>query len=438
MTKSHSPQCVKHAASDFLACPGRKGKDLILKIRSGKGARCVQLTKDDDDVDFKVSFRFADLKSIHFVESHSEPPYCAIFTTSQPDIIENKGSACDELRSHKYPSWLFFQFNSDGLKKLRTDIESEPELASRVVLDEDGQHAPSPVKMTESSPGGCHVRDTMLESLEPQMQSLAMGAALVKTEGIGGEVCPGGGAQAERPSVVRVLVLTAGGSTRSVGSGCVVARSHAAGYEVILTAAHVLRNLEHQDPFDCADDASLQILIAPLVCDKEVPEWRYRARCCQMHVELDLATLLIIGEVQTSPVAGLFPRDMGLRRTEPFSHFEVIPGDEGIRHTTLAATQAGSAKDVRVGDSLVIWGFPIAGSDTVTCTRPHCDGFMMHEGEMIALKAHGQVDNGFSGGPVMDTNGRLIGVMSCSISKIDCIRPVDAAADLIQAACDEL
>ena len=53
---------------------------------------------------------------------------------------------------------------------------------------------------------------------------------------------------------------------------------------------------------------------------------------------------------------------------------------------------------------------------------------------MTAIKTHAQMDNGFSGGPVLNAEGLLVGVLSASVGRVDYIRPVDAARPLMDAA----
>jgi len=224
--------------------------------------------------------------------------------------------------------------------------------------------------------------------------------------------------------------VNSAGKTLNSGSGCIV---DVAG-EVILTAAHVIKC----DAYDCLQDQSIIIMIAPLEDPKHVPRWLWRAAIIdprQIDEHLDLAALKIVSSMKASPPSGMTPRKECLHKAPIVQQFEIEAiQDEGVR-SIPDGVALGSVETVQIGHRLSIWGFPPTGGDTVTMVSCQCDGFQIDaEGNVIAVKVHGSIDNGFSGGPVFDASGAAIGVLSLSIGKVDYCRTIDAARPLIEVA----
>ena len=206
-----------------------------------------------------------------------------------------------------------------------------------------------------------------------------------------------------------------------------------------MTAAHCVCFTYQGTNYDAVVDPSLQVLVAPLEDSKQVPRWRWRATIAsrdQLNKELDLAALVISSPVTTLPPAGAFPRSIELKRQASFMQFQVHEEPGRADWTQLVSSRArlGSVSTLAMGDHLGIWGFPSAGGDSVTRGSCTCDGFVTHDEMVTAVKTHAAVDNGFSGGPVLDASGAVVGVLSSSLGKVDYIRPVDAAVPLIAAA----
>jgi S1-C subfamily serine protease len=95
---------------------------------------------------------------------------------------------------------------------------------------------------------------------------------------------------------------------------------------------------------------------------------------------------------------------------------------------------------LKLGDEISVFGFPGIGGDTLTLTKGIISGFDIEFG---FYKVSAAINKGNSGGPVLDTQGRLIGIATAVFrSEIDCgqsetcytdgtnvglVRPIDAA-----------
>lgn len=342
-----------------------------------------------------VRISFDDVEEVFFHHGDAdEAPHCALHVVAMPDITEEASCHCEELRNRVYPSWFFFEFKRGDLKKLEADV-GESELGEKMRM------GLSPVKMGGDSLAGM---DATLSALRLSESHHGQG-------------------------VVRVVVLTPDGKPVNAGSGCIVGNG-----DVILTAAHVVKCL--QNKYDCLRDQSMIIMIAPLKDPKAVPLWQWRATVQepqQIDEQLDLVALRISAVVQSMPPSGLTPRKEDLHRAGMIQQFQVDL-IEGETKATEGGVELGSVETVEMGHPLSIWGFPPLGGDTVTRVSCQCDGFKTDEGRVTAVKVHGSIDNGFSGGPVLDANGTVIGILSLSCGKIDYCRPVDAARPLILAA----
>jgi serine protease Do len=95
---------------------------------------------------------------------------------------------------------------------------------------------------------------------------------------------------------------------------------------------------------------------------------------------------------------------------------------------------------LKLGDEISVFGFPGIGGDTLTLTKGIISGFDIEFG---FYKVSAAINKGNSGGPVLDAQGRLIGIATAVFrSEIDCgqsetcytdgtnvglVRPIDAA-----------
>jgi len=95
---------------------------------------------------------------------------------------------------------------------------------------------------------------------------------------------------------------------------------------------------------------------------------------------------------------------------------------------------------LKLGDEISVFGFPGIGGDTLTLTKGIISGF---DNEFGFYKVSAAINKGNSGGPVLDSQGRLIGIATAVFrSEIDCgqsqtcyndgtnvglVRPIDAA-----------
>ena len=101
---------------------------------------------------------------------------------------------------------------------------------------------------------------------------------------------------------------------------------------------------------------------------------------------------------------------------------------------------------LRLGDDVSIYGFPDIGGQTLTLTKGIVSGFDKKSGDFYKVSA--AINAGNSGGPVLDAQGRLIGIATAVIrSEISCensqtcytdgtnvglVRPIDVARAAIK------
>jgi len=93
----------------------------------------------------------------------------------------------------------------------------------------------------------------------------------------------------------------------------------------------------------------------------------------------------------------------------------------------------GSAEDLVLNEKLLVFGFPLAGQESVTLSNSTCSGVVSDSsGRVSVIKMHTRVDNGFSGGPVVSLHkgrvGWLMGILSHTLGQIDFAKPVDSLA----------
>ncbi len=156
------------------------------------------------------------------------------------------------------------------------------------------------------------------------------------------------------------------------GSGTVVDER---GY--ILTNAHVVLSEDRRPLTD------LLIMVAPRV--DEPPQPAYRARVVQADPKLDLAVIQIDRDADGNP----------LREPPP-----------------LPAVPLGDSDQLRLGDPLIILGYPGIGGDTITLTRGEVSGFTAQPGygNRAWIKTSATIAGGSSGGLAANLQGQMVGI----------------------------
>jgi len=82
---------------------------------------------------------------------------------------------------------------------------------------------------------------------------------------------------------------------------------------------------------------------------------------------------------------------------------------------------------LKLGDEISVFGFPSIGGDTLTLTKGIISGFDNVEG---FYKVSAVLNKGNSGGPVLDSNGKLIGIATAVYqAKVRCERPDQCFTD---------
>jgi len=70
-----------------------------------------------------------------------------------------------------------------------------------------------------------------------------------------------------------------------------------------------------------------------------------------------------------------------------------------LAHTYgLHSVPLGAAGEIVLNENLLVFGFPLAGQESVTLSNATCSGIVSDGGKVKAIKMHTRVDNGFSGG----------------------------------------
>lgn len=126
-------------------------------------------------------------------------------------------------------------------------------------------------------------------------------------------------------------------------------------------------------------------------------------------------------------------------------------GEDDLAIVQLVDLRAGETRPLEIrydrlklGDEVSVFGFPGIGGDTLTLTKGIISGF---DSEYGFYKVSAAINKGNSGGPVLDAQGRLIGIATAVFrSEIDCgesqicysdgtnvglVRPIDAAKSAI-------
>lgn len=97
----------------------------------------------------------------------------------------------------------------------------------------------------------------------------------------------------------------------------------------------------------------------------------------------------------------------------------------------------GNSDELRLGESIIILGYPGIGGDTITLTRGEVSGFTAEEayGNRAYIKTSGTIAGGNSGGLAVNEKGELIGVPTAvgsgdlSVAIIDCRALMDTNRD---------
>jgi S1-C subfamily serine protease len=126
-------------------------------------------------------------------------------------------------------------------------------------------------------------------------------------------------------------------------------------------------------------------------------------------------------------------------------------GEDDLAIVQLVDLRAGETRPLQIrydrlklGDEVSVFGFPGIGGDTLTLTKGIISGF---DSDYGFYKVSAAINKGNSGGPVLDAQGRLIGIATAVFrSEIDCgesqicysdgtnlglVRPIDAAKSAI-------
>jgi S1-C subfamily serine protease len=101
-------------------------------------------------------------------------------------------------------------------------------------------------------------------------------------------------------------------------------------------------------------------------------------------------------------------RDVALLRIK--TDLKYRPVDPTLLNLTYL--QIGDASTLKLGDPLIILGYPVIGGNTITLTRGEVAGFQPSRklGARAWIKTSGNITGGASGGAVLDQFGKLVGI----------------------------
>ena len=175
-------------------------------------------------------------------------------------------------------------------------------------------------------------------------------------------------------AVVQIVALDADGQPLWTGSGTLVDADG-----LILTNAHIVLPGPGETP-----PADLLVLMTQQ--EDRPPTPRFYAQVLQADPDLDLAVLRIVRDLDGNPVD---PASLG-----------------------LPTISLGDADALRLGDELVILGYPGIGGNTITLTKGEVAGFTGEEpyGPRAFIKTTATLAGGNSGGAALDAHGRLVAV----------------------------
>ena len=238
-------------------------------------------------------------------------------------------------------------------------------------------------------------------------------------------------------SVARVVIISKlDGSVIDAGTAFVVRGGAGPSGQppLLVTAYHVVRRAA-RDPRGC------RVLVAVAASAHEPPAWSLE---CSLVLgasseALDTAVLRPVYEVATSPARGLYSCSAPLsphlgvplmhaafavRRLAPSS-----AASPALQHG-LPLALAGAPLPGR-GEELCMVGFPASGHNTVTDRFPRCCGY---DDNGALLKLDGLMDRGFSGAPLVNWCGEVVGVSSFSQGSTDRARSAFAMSHLLRRA----
>jgi len=243
---------------------------------------------------------------------------------------------------------------------------------------------------------------------------------------------PQGPARLPILSTVLCTILTKDGRLCSQGSGAVL-RDHE-GWLHVVTAAHVV--VSRTGSFDATKDSTLTILIAITDSVTQAPRHSFQAFTRPEMVDTlrDIAVLSLSQVVCTRPECGITGTNGKLvSQIEVVSRIPLLQGPRQLPE--LHVLELGDVRQVQVMEKLMLYGYPLTGSDTITTSEASCCGFTAQNGQVMHMKLHGLIDNGFSGGPVVSMqDGKVVGTMSYSKGHVDYAVPIGAAIPLMAVA----
>jgi len=174
-------------------------------------------------------------------------------------------------------------------------------------------------------------------------------------------------------SVVEIIAVDSNGDAAWRGSGSIISADG-----LILTNAHVVlapRNF------------TLGGLVVALTLEPdEPPEPTYFADVMQADVDLDLAVVRIVSDLDGNPVDG--------------------------RGLNLPVVPLGDSDILALGDEVTILGYPGIGGETITLTSGEVSGFTAESnvGKRAFIKTSATIAGGNSGGMALNALGELIGI----------------------------
>ena len=232
-------------------------------------------------------------------------------------------------------------------------------------------------------------------------------------------------------TVLLTVVDTVSRQLLSIASGTVVRGPDHICY--ILTSEHNLKS--KKGSFDAtAPNPTCSILVScclahrtqllprtPLVCGSSLfvqvaindsvslaPKHRFRAMVHPACIDSqrDLCVLHLVEVITATPERGVMRMHQdGRKKLVPqidFRSISEIPG--GALYGLLHSVAIGEPQAIGLGDRLCVFGYPISGEESITMSEATASGFIAqlgNETETDWIKLHGNLDNGFSGGPVV-------------------------------------
>lgn len=170
------------------------------------------------------------------------------------------------------------------------------------------------------------------------------------------------------------------------GSGTILSPSG-----MILTNAHVASPAS-MGAFDLEPDA---LVVAMITTEDKPATPTYRAQVMAVDGFMDLAVIQITASVNGSPI--------------------------DAASLNLPFVTLGNSDNIRIGDTVNIFGFPSIGGNTITFTKGSVSGFTTEQpiGDRAWVKTDATISGGNSGGLAADNNARIIGVPTIASSGAD-------------------